>query len=209
MARLTDAKCKKCRRAGDKLFLKGDRCYGQKCAMVKRPYAPGIHGKARRRRASEFSTQLAAKQRVRLAYGLMEKQFKKYFSEALNKKGDTRQNLMKKLEMRLDNVIFRAGLAKSRSLARQLVSHKHVLVSGKPVNVASYEVKEGQVISFKERIKKSSMFENIATALKNYQAPSWINLDIEKMEIKIISQPSSEDLGNLAALNLIVEFYSR
>jgi small subunit ribosomal protein S4 len=209
MARLTDAKCKKCRRAGDKLFLKGERCYSQKCAMVKRPYAPGIHGKARRRRASEFSAQLAAKQRVRLVYSLMEKQFKKYFLEALRKKGDTRQNLMKKLEMRLDNVIFRAGLAKSRSLARQLVSHKHVLINNKPVNVASYEVKEGQVIGFKENIKKSPIFENAATVLKNYQAPSWLALDIEKMEIKIISQPSVDDLGNLAALNLIVEFYSR
>src|SRR4030043_988045 len=141
-------KCKKCRRAGQKLFLKGERCYSQKCAMVKRPYPPGLHGK-RRSSLSEYGKQLLEKQKIRNTYGVLERQFKKYVLETKDKAGDKREFLFKKLEKRLDNVIFRAGFAKSRTQARQTVSHGHVLVNSRRMNIPSYEVKVGDVISIK------------------------------------------------------------
>lgn len=144
-----------------------------------------------------------------MIYGLREKQFAKYFSRALAQLGDTRQNLVQFLETRLDNVVFRAGLAKSRSMARQMVSHKNVLVDGKPLNIASVCVKSGQVIGLKEKAKKSRLFENIQTVLKNYEAPVWLALDKEKLEVKVLAKPTGEDLGNLTPISLIVEFYSR
>ena len=180
----------------------------QKCAMVKRPYAPGLHGK-KGSRLSEYGLQLAQKQKIKKTYGVLEKQFKKYFSKAVKQGGDTRQNLLTRLETRLDNVIFRAGLASSRAAARQLVGHKHILISGKTVNIPSYWVKVGQTITLKDNIKKSKLFENLTTNLKNYQSPGWLALDKEKMEVKIISQPTVDDLGNLSKIGLIVEFYSR
>ena len=149
---MVDSKCKKCRRAGQKLFLKGDRCFGPKCAMVKRPQPPGIHGKrARRGGTSEYGKQLAEKQRLKIIYGLRERQFKKYVKEAMAKKGDSREILSRKLEMRLDNIIFRLGWARSRSLARQLVGHRHILVNGKRVNIPSYVVGLNDEVSFREK----------------------------------------------------------
>lgn len=206
---MIDPKCRNCRAAGEKLFLKGDRCYSQKCAIAKRPYGPGIHGKRRKGRASEFSLQLAEKQKLKMIYGLREKQFEKYFSRALAQSGDTRQNLMQFLETRLDNVVFRAGLAKSRSMARQMVSHKNILVDGKSLNIASVGVKPGQAVGLKEKAKKSRLFENIQAVLKNYETPSWLALDKEKLEAKILAKPVGEDLGDLTPISLIVEFYSR
>lgn len=206
---MIDPKCRQCRRAAAKLFLKGERCYSQKCAMVKRSYPPGIHGKTRRGRLSEFGQQLVEKQKVKLTYGVREQQFKNYFLRSQREKGDTRRNLMRHLEMRFDNLIFRAGLAKSRSLARQIVSHRHILIDGQTVNIPSFEVKKGQVIALKEKTKKTALFENIEPVLKNYQPPSWLVLDKGKLEIKVVDAPQESELGDLAPISLIVEFYSR
>ena len=213
MARTIGAKCRQCRRAGEKLFLKGDRCFSQKCAIVRRAYAPGLHGaqrkKGRRGGSSEYGRQLAGKQKMKRLYGIFERQFKKYFLEASRGKGDNRENLMKILEKRLDNVIFRLGFAKSRAAARQLVSHGHILVNGRRLNIPSYSVKVGDALALKERIRKSKLFENLASSLKKYEAPKWLILDKEKLEAKVINEPTAEDLGDLASIGLIVEFYSR
>jgi len=212
MARLTGSKCRQCRRAGEKLFLKGDRCFLPKCAMVKRPYPPGAQGKnVRRGRGglSEFGRQLLQKQRIKKIYGILERQLRKYFDEAQEQKGDTRENLIKKLETRLDNVVFRLGWMKSRSSARQLVNHGHILVNNHSVNIPSYQIKKGDTISFKEKTLKSKITENLLAGLKKYQAPSWLAQDAEKLEAKVLGLPEGEDLGDLGSLGLIVEFYSR
>ncbi|HCX27750.1 MAG TPA: 30S ribosomal protein S4 [Candidatus Portnoybacteria bacterium] len=210
MARLIDAKCRECRRIGEKLFLKGERCYTPKCAMVKRPYPPGAHGKTGRRGGpSEFGRQLRAKQRVKKTYGVLERQIKKYFREAQAQKGDSRENLMKKLEMRLDNVVYRLGWMKSRASARQLVNHGQILVNGKRVDIPSFQVKTEQVITLSNKIKKSKLMENLATSLKKYEPPKWLVLDKEKMEARILGAPDADDLGDLAPVGMIVEFYSR
>ena len=207
---MVDSKCKKCRRAGQKLFLKGDRCFGPKCAMVKRPQPPGIHGKrARRGGTSEYGKQLAEKQRLKIIYGLRERQFKKYVKEAMAKKGDSREILSRKLEMRLDNIIFRLGWARSRSLARQLVGHRHILVNGKRVNIPSYEVKKNQVISLGQKIKKSPLLIDLPTSLKKHEPPAWLFLDKQNLEGKVLNEPSVTDLGDLNPVGLVVEFYSR
>lgn len=203
--------CKKCRRAGQKLFLKGDRCFGPKCAMVKRPDPPGIHKKSRSRRGSgsEYGRQLAEKQKIKVMYGIRERQFKKYVKKAMEAKGDTREILMRTLEMRLDNVVYRLGLAKSRTMARQLVNHGHVLVNGKKISIPSYEIKKGQTVALKEKIKKSSLMADISTILKKYETPAWIALDKDKIEGKILNIPTTADLGDLALIGQVVEFYSR
>jgi len=212
MARLTDPKCRQCRRVGEKLFLKGDRCFTPKCAMVKRAYTPGVHGRAgatRKRRFSEFGQQLIKKQAIKKTYGILERQLRRYFREASLQKGDTRENLMRKLEMRLDNVVFRLGWAKSRAAARQLVSHGHILINNRRVTIPSYEVRVNDIINLKERIRKSKLMENLTVVLKKYESPSWMVLDKEKIEGKILRQPGLNDLGDLTPIGLIVEFYSR
>jgi len=210
MARLTGPKCRQCRRAGEKLFLKGERCFLPKCAMVKRAYPPGAQGnKKRRGGASEYGRQLAQKQKVKKVYGIFERQLGKYFDEAQAQKGDTRENLIKKLETRLDNVVFRLGWMKSRSAARQLVNHGHVLVNNRCVNVPSYQVKKGDVISIKEKTKKSKITENLVASLKKYEAPAWLLQEKEILEAKVLGLPEGEDLGDVSSLGLIVEFYSR
>ncbi len=214
MARLIDPKCRECRRAGEKLFLKGERCFSQKCAMVKKAYPPGLKGAQRRgagsrRSFSEFGQQLKGKQRIKKIYGVLERQFKKYFKESLKGKGDTRENLMRRLEKRLDNVVFRLGWVKSRAAARQLVNHGHVLVNGRRLTIPSYRVEINDVISLKEQIRKSKLMENLAISLKKYEAPRWLALDKERVEAKVVSEPNLEDLGDLTSIGLIVEFYSR
>jgi len=207
---MINPKCKKCRRAGEKLFLKGDRCFSPKCAMVKRPNPPGIHGKAKRRGgASEFGKQLAEKQRMKRIYGISERQFKKYVKEAMVAQGDTREILLRKLEMRLDNVVFRLGLARSRTMARQLVNHGHILVNGKRVSIPSYQVKKDQVISVNAKIKESNLMKDLAAILKKYETPSWLSLEKEKIEGKILGIPAADDLGDLNPAGLVAEFYSR
>ncbi len=189
--------------------MKGERCSSPKCAMIRRPTRPGMHGGKRRRAASEYGQQLLEKQRVKKIYGILERQFKRYFREAQAQKGDVRENLMRKLETRLDNVIFRLGWAKSRSAARQLVNHGHVWVNGKKLNIPSYGVRLGDAISLKEKIKKSKLTENLAVTLKKLEAPKWLFLDKEKIEAKVLSAPTVDDLGDLAPVGFIVEFYSR
>lgn len=208
---MADPSCKKCRRAGERLFLKGDRCFSPKCAMVKRPDPPGIHAKASRKRGggSEYAKQLSEKQRLKRIYGIRERQFKKYVKEASEAKGDTREILMRKLEMRLDNVIFRLGFTKSRTAARQLVNHGHILVAGKKVDIPSSQTKKGQSISLKEKIKKSNLMADLAAVLKKYEPPVWLALDKQALEGKVLAEPSGADMGNLNAVGLVVEFYSR
>ncbi|MFH0852498.1 MAG: 30S ribosomal protein S4 [bacterium] len=209
---MADATCKKCRRAGGKLFLKGDRCFGQKCAMVKRPDPPGIHGKGGRKRrggGSEYGKQLAEKQRVKRTYGVLERQFAKYVRDAIAEKKDTREIFMRRLETRLDNVVFRLGWAKSRAMARQLVNHGHILVDDKRVDIPSYQTKKGQIIKLRPRIKESNLMKDLVATLKKYETPAWISLDKEKLEGKILNVPTAEDLGDLNPASLVVEFYSR
>jgi small subunit ribosomal protein S4 len=203
--------CKKCRRAGQKLFLKGDRCFSPKCAMVKRPDPPGIHKKGRKGRGgvSEFGKQLAEKQKIKRMYGISERQFKKYVKEAMVEKGDTREILLRKLEMRLDNVVFRLGWAKSRNAARQIINHGHVVVNGKRVSIPSYETKKGQAIGLGEKIKKSNLMKDLAVILKKYEPPVWLLLEEKKIDGKILNKPAANDLGDLNPAALVIEFYSR
>ena len=210
MANLIDPKCKQCRRSGEKLFLKGERCFSLKCAVAKRPYPPGMTGKNTRRGGlSEYGRQLMQKQKVKKIYGVLEKQLKKYFKEARAKKGDARENLMRTFEMRLDNVVFRLGWAKSRAAARQLVNHGHVTINGKRVSIPSCQVKKGQVIGLTERTIKSKLTENLLAALSKQATPTWLVSEKDKFEAKVLGAPTGEDLGDIAPIGLIVEFYSR
>lgn len=206
---MIDSQCKKCRRAGQKLFLKGERCFGQKCAMIRKPYIPGVHGKSYRRRISEYGQQLAEKQKVRHTYGISEQQFKRYFKEIVKQKGNKEELLARKLENRLDNVVFRLGWARSRRLARQIVNHGHILVNGRKVDIPSYQVKKGAVIKLKERSKKLTLFKDLKAFLKKQEIPQWLSLDREKLEGKIKTQPKVEDMGKVGELNMIIEYYSR
>ena len=203
------SKCKKCRRADQKLFIKGDRCSTQKCAMVKRPYIPGAHGKSRRKRFSEYGMQLAEKQKIRYTYGISEKQFKKYFKEAIDQKEDKGDFLVKKLESRLDNVVFRLGWAKSRGSARQIVNHGHILVNDRKVDISSYQVKKDDVIKLKEKSKKLVLFKELKTFLKKNKTPDWLSLDAQKIEGTIKGNPDFKDLEQVGEVNMIIEYYSR
>ena len=208
---MIDSACKKCRRAGEKLFLKGDRCFGAKCAMVKRPNPPGVHSTSRKRRRalSEYGRQLAEKQRIKRIYGIRESQFKNYVVLSVSARGDTRENLMRMLETRLDNVVFRLGWAKSRALSRQLVSHGHILINGKRVNIPSYKVRKDEVVALGQRIRKSNLVKDLPELLKKYEAPSWLSLDKEKIEAKVQGLPTADELDDLSKGGMIIEFYSR
>lgn len=203
-------KCKLCRRQGEKLFLKGERCLSQKCAMIKKPYPPGIHGKTRRRALSEFGKQLQEKQRLRRLFGISERQFRKYVEESLKiKKGNKSAILLGTLESRLDNVIFRLGLAKSRVQARQMVGHGHILINGKRVDIPSYLIKPGQSVSLRESIKSSTIIDGIRGSVKKNNAPAWLDINKESLEAKIIRRPEEIDLEDLGRVQSILEFYSR
>lgn len=204
--------CKTCRRAGQKLFLKGDRCFSQKCAMVKRAYAPGPQKKRRGGSPSEYKKSLQEKQTLKKWYGLSERQFKKYVKQTLAKMGkveNVSNELIKELESRLDNVIFRLGFVNSRIHARQLVSHGYFLINGKPVNIPSYNVKKGDIISIKDSKKKKTIFKELQTQLKKKEAPLWLNIDKEKFEAKSVGEPSLDEVKPPAEIPLIFEFYSR
>jgi len=208
----TNIKCKICRRAGAKLLLKGARCYGQKCAMIRRPYAPGKKGKRRTKQLSEFGRELREKQRFKAWYNLREQQFKNYVQGVLAKKSDNEDlplALMKVLENRLDNVVFRLGFAPSRIAARQLVSHKNFLVNGKPVNLPSYQVAKGAVVSVAPRKLKGKYFQSLQAALKTYKTPVWLTLDAEKNEGKKIGEVTMEELALVAEINSVFEFYAK
>ncbi len=210
MARYTEAVCRLCRREGMKLYLKGDRCYSAKCAVIpeKRAYPPGQHGQGRKK-ASEYGIQLREKQKVRRIYGVQEKQFHNYFEKAERQKGITGENLLRMLECRLDNVVYRMGLCVSRPEARQLVRHSHFTVNGRKVNIPSYQVKVGDVIALKEGSKDSPKFTVVAEAVGAKTIPSWIDMDKEKLSGRIVTLPTREDIDLAITEQLVVELYSR
>ncbi len=207
MARYTGAVCRLCRREGTKLFLKGDRCYSEKCSIDRRPYAPGQHGQGRKK-VSEYGIQLREKQKAKRFYGVLESQFRRYFEIADKQAGITGENLLRLLESRLDNVVYRLGFASSRAEARQLVTHGHFRVNGKKVDIPSYLVSAGDIISVKERSKSSDKFRSLVENFKG-NVPEWLTVDMEKLEGTVLSLPSREDIDLPIAENLIVELYSR
>ncbi len=206
MARYTDANCRLCRREGQKLFLKGDRCYSAKCAMERRGYAPGQHGQGRSK-ASEYAIQLREKQKTKRFYGLQETQFRNLFEKADRKPGMTGENLLIMLETRLDNVAFRLGFASSRKEARQLVNHGHFKVNGKKVNIPSYTVKAGDVITVKENSTNAPKFKEVKEM--TITVPEWMSVDVEKLEGKILTLPTREQIDTPVEEHLIVELYSK
>jgi small subunit ribosomal protein S4 len=206
MARYTDANCRLCRREGQKLFLKGDRCYGVKCAMEKRNFPPGQHGQGRKK-TSEYGLQLREKQKAKRFYGLLETQFRNTFDKAVAKKGIAGENLLIMLETRLDNVVFRLGFAASRKEARQLVVHGHFTVNGKKVDIPSYNVKAGDVIKVKEKSTNSPKFKEIKEMSIN--VPAWMSVDVSKLEGTIVSMPTRAEIDTPVAEHLIVELYSK
>lgn len=206
MARYTDASCRLCRREGQKLFLKGERCYSPKCAIEKRNYAPGQHGQSRKK-VSEYGLQLREKQKAKRFYGVLETQFRNYFEKAAKKKGITGENLLIMLETRLDNAVFRMGFASSRKEARQLVRHGHFTVNGEKQNIPSFSVKAGDSIKVKEKSASSPKFKEIKDM--SISVPSWITVDVEKLEGKVVAMPRREDIDTPIAEHLIVELYSK
>lgn len=207
MARYTDANCRLCRREGQKLFLKGERCYSTKCAMERRNFPPGQHGQGRRSKISEYGLQLREKQKAKRFYGLQETQFRNLFEKAERKQGKTGENLLVALETRLDNVVFRLGFASSRKEARQMVVHGHFTVNGKKVDVPSFTVQPGDVIKVKERSASSPKFKEIKEMA--ITVPSWITVDVSKLEGNIVTIPTREEIDTPIAEHLIVELYSK
>lgn len=206
MARYTGPVCRLCRREGLKLFLKGDRCYSDKCAFSRRGYAPGQHGMAKKK-LSNYGVQLREKQKAKRIYGVLENQFRRTYERADKIKGITGENLLRLLEMRFDNVVFRLGYGNSRTEARQLVNHGHFLVNGKKVDIASYNVKVGDVITVKETSRASEAFKTFAENPKTL--PVWLSGDIANFEGKVVSAPSREDIDVPVNETLIVELYSK
>ncbi len=212
MARYTDAVCKLCRREGMKLFLKGERCFTPKCAIERRNYPPGQHGPTRRsrRKVSDFGRQLREKQKVRRIYGVYERQFRRYFRQAVKAKGMTGEALLQLLERRLDNVVYRIGLASSRAQARQLVTHGHIMVNGHKVDIASYSVRPGDVIQVNDTSRKKGYFKDLAEEFgKRQTPPKWLSVDPEKMSATVVALPEREDIDITINEQLIVEYYSR
>ena len=206
MSRYTDANCKLCRREGQKLFLKGERCYSSKCALERRNYAPGQHGQARKKQ-SDYGIQFREKQKAKRFYGVQETQFRNLYEKAVKRPGKAGENLMVLLETRMDNVVFRLGFASSRKEARQLVTHGHFTVNGKKADIPSMEVKAGDVIKVKEKSQSSPKFKEVKEM--SITVPSWMSVDVEKLEGKIVNIPSRADIDTPVAEHLIVELYSK
>ncbi|HKL17245.1 MAG TPA: 30S ribosomal protein S4 [Patescibacteria group bacterium] len=203
-------KCKICRRAGKKLFLRGERCYTSKCAMKKRNFPPGQHGTKGFPRSSEYGRQLREKQALNKFYHLREKQFKNYFEKAKQIGENTETWFLRFLEKRLDNVVFRAGFSKARLQARQLVSHGHVLVNGRKMDISSYQVEVGDTISIKDKKEIQQLVKDrLAERNKDQKLPKWIDVDKKKLEIKILQEPSEEDLPQEFETKMIIAYYSR
>ena len=207
MARYTDSVCRQCRREGAKLFLKGDRCFGAKCAIVKRPTPPGQHGVSRKKQ-SQYGIQLREKQKARRAYGVLEGQFRGYFQQASRMRGVTGENLLMLLERRLDNVVYRLGMGDSRAHARQLVTHGHIRVNGKKVNIPSFRVKLNDEITIRSG---SQSMENLKQLREegNRMVPKWLSLDHENLVGKVIALPQRDDIDLTIEEHQIVELYSR
>jgi small subunit ribosomal protein S4 len=208
MARYTGADCRLCRREGIKLFLKGDRCYGDKCAIERRPYPPGQAGK-KRPRDSEYRVQLREKQRAKRMYGLLEKQFRSYYETASRQTGITGENLLRLLESRLDNVVYRLGFAKSRDEARQVVRHGHITVNGRRVDIPSYRVRPGDLIAVGPKARDLLVIKTSLIASEKISVPGWLEVDIEKLQGKILSLPTREMIDAPVREQLIVELYSK
>ena len=208
MSRYKDEQCRICRREGQKLFLKGSRCYTDKCSVTRRNYAPGDHGQGRKK-ISEYGTQLREKQKTKAFYGVGERQFRKYFEMAENKKGITGENLLQILESRIDNVVYRLGFGSSRAQARQLVNHGHFDVNGKKVDIASYLVKAGDVISVREIKKDSKIIKENLEANAARPVPEWLEKDADKMQGKVLRLASRADVDIPVEEHLIVELYSK
>ena len=206
MAKYINADCRLCRREGTKLFLKGERCTSKKCALDKRPGVPGMHPTTRKK-PSQYALQLREKQKVKRAYGLLEKQFHGYYEEAERMKGKTGETMLSLLERRLDNVCYRLGLGSSRAQARQIVNHTHILVNGKKVNIPSYQVSVGDVISVKETSAKSELFAAVKGA--RVIVPKWLEFDPATLTGKIVALPAREDIDLTIAEHLIIELYSK
>lgn len=208
MARYRESACRLCRREGLKLFLKGDRCYSEKCAFERRSYAPGEHGQIRKKH-SDYGVQLRAKQKLKRMYGLLEKQFRGYFEKADRQKGITGTNLLLFLERRLDNMVFRMGFANSRDEARQLVRHNHFLVSGKPVNIPSYLLKVGDEIQVRESSRKVERIQEALETVARRGVPSWLELDKDNFKGTVKILPVRDELTMPVQEQLVVELYSK
>lgn len=205
-------KCKICRRLNQKLFLKGEKCLSPQCPFIKRPYPPGPKKKRRGFRQSEYGKELLEKQKLKNYYGLPEKQFASYVKDVLGKRGeveDVALLLLRNLESRLDNIVFKMGLAKSRKEARQLVNYGHFLVNGRPVDIPSFHVKKGNKIEFKSQKKSKTFFKDLIISLKNYQPPQWLKVDKKNLTGEIIGEPALDDVGLPVDIASIFEFYSR
>ncbi len=210
MARYTGPSCRVCRREGMKIFLKGARCYTDKCAFERRSYAPGQHGKGRRRpKVSNYGLQLREKQRVKKIYGILERQFRRYFQIAEKAKGVTGEKLLELLERRLDNVIFRAGFSYSRDHARQIVRHGNVLVNGRKVNIPSYSVKTGDAIQIKQKERLVKNMKEVVEATKERAVPEWLKSRVDNFEAEVMRIPQRKDVGMDIQEHLIVELYSK
>ena len=209
MARYTEAVCRQCRREGQKLFLKGDRCYTDKCALERRAYAPGMHGNARNKKMSEYGVQLREKQKARRYYGVLESQFADYFEMASKRKGMTGENLLAILESRLDNVVYRLGFAMSRAEARQLVRHGHFTINGKKANIPSMLVNVGDVIELKDTSRSLDKFKGSLEANASRVIPKWLEMDKTHNTAKVVAVPAREDIDLPIEEHLIVELYSK
>ena len=209
MAVYQDARCRMCRRAGMKLFLKGARCYTDKCAIERRAYAPGEHGKSRRIKETNYGVQLREKQKARRMYGVLERQFRNYFEKAAESKGVTGEVLLQMLERRLDNVVYRLGFAVNRSQARQLVRHGHFLVNGHKVDIPSFLVKPGDEVVVREKSRKLSIIVNSLEARKGQTTPDWLDLSIERLAGRVLNVPSRASIPTPVNEQLIVELYSK
>ena len=209
MARYTGPVCKLCRRERTKLFLKGERCLTPKCSVERRTYAPGLHGQRRASRQSEYGLQLREKQKARRIYGVLERQFRKHYTEAERRGGATGNNLLQLLESRLDNIVYRMGFADSRPQARQIVRHGHFTVNGRRTDIPSYIVKPGDVIAVREGSRKREYFQVVAQQLARRNVPPWITIDPGTFSGRVVSLPEADQLDSKINAQLIVEFYSR
>jgi len=210
MSVVWDSKCSMCRRAGVKLYLKGDRCYTKKCALERRNFPPGQHGpRTRDRKISEYGEQLREKQKLRQMYHLREAQFRRYVENAQRARGVTGEVLLRQLEMRLDNVIYRLGFANSRGQARQMVSHKFITVNGKRVNIPSYQVRAGDVISIHESKRSTALAKDALARAAEHTPPAWLAYDPSQVQGKVLHAPSADEIDTRIEMQKIIEFYSR
>jgi len=209
LARNLDPKCRQCRREGEKLFLKAEKCFTEKCAIEKRNYPPGQHGQRRSSRLSDYGVQLREKQKLRRIYGVLEKQFRSYYAEADRKKGITGENLLQMLESRLDNVAYKMGLGGSRTEARQIVRHNSILVNGKRVNIPSYQVQPGDSISVADQSKDQLRIKSALEAADDRGLPEWLEVDVKKLTGIFKNRPERDDLPSTINESLVVELYSK